>query len=94
MWFILVCCSILLRCSDIFFPVTPLSPYEQSALDRIGAAWRDEKWDPSLVVTAMADVDSAFFDGRLKGNVVVVWAGEKDILKKGCEGWKGPETGR
>ena len=42
----------------------------------------------------MADLDTAFFDGRLKGSVVVVWAGEEEILEKGCEDGKGPEMGR
>lgn len=39
----------------------------------------------------MADLDTVFFDGRLKGSVVVVWAGEQEILEKGCEDGKAPE---
>ncbi|KAL9067888.1 MAG: hypothetical protein Q9161_006612 [Pseudevernia consocians] len=30
----------------------------------------------------------AFFDGRLKGNVIAVWATEKEILEKECDGQK------
>lgn len=78
---------------DNLTPVRPLSKREQSALSRIETAWRDPEWDASLVIKAMADLDSAFFDGWLKGNVVIVWAGEEDIVKKGCKGGKGPETG-
>lgn len=39
----------------------------------------------------MADLDTAFFHGRLKGYVVVAWAGEKEILEKGIADRKGPK---
>ena len=41
----------------------------------------------------MADLDTVFFAGRLKGSVVVVWASEDEILEKGCEDGKGLERG-
>ena len=40
------------------------------------------------MIKAMADLDTVFFAGRLKGSVVVVWAGEEEILEKGCEDGK------
>lgn len=44
------------------------------------------------MIKAFADIDVAFFDGRLRGNVVAVWASEEDILEKGCGEGK-PERG-
>ncbi|CAF9925202.1 hypothetical protein IMSHALPRED_006409 [Imshaugia aleurites] len=69
-----------------------LTAAQTSALNRLSAAVRDPDWDSSLVIKAFADIDVAFFDGRLRGNVVAVWASEEDILEKGCGEGK-PERG-
>lgn len=40
------------------------------------------------MIKALADLDTAFFDGRLKGSVVAVWATEREIVEKGVKGAK------
>ena len=43
------------------------------------------------MIKALADLDIAFFDGRLKGSVVAVWATETEIVERGNGGLKPAE---
>ena len=38
------------------------------------------------MIKALADLDIAFFDGRLKGSVVAIWATEREIVDKVLSG--------
>lgn len=69
-------------------PREHLHKAQEEALNRLNAAPRHLEWDPSLVIKALADLDIAFFDGRLRGNVIAVWATEEEILEKECKGRK------
>ncbi|KAF6235735.1 hypothetical protein HO173_005930 [Letharia columbiana] len=77
---------------DFLTPLEHLHTAQKKALNRLDAAARHPKWDPSLVIKALADLDIAFFDGRLKGNVIVMWATEREILERVCDG-QNPEKG-
>ena len=68
----------------LFNFLTPLenaSKTQKEALNRLNTAAHHPAWDPSLVIKALPDLDVAFFDGRLKGNVVAVWATEGEIVE-------------
>ena len=69
-------------------PLHLLPASQKGALDRLEAAARHPDWDPSLVIKALADLDIAFFDGRLKGSVVAVWTTERGTVEKGTDGVK------
>lgn len=77
---------------DFLTPLEQLHTAQKEALNRLDAAARHSKWDPSLMIKALADLDIAFFDGRLKGNVIVMWATEREILERVCDG-QNPEKG-
>ena len=68
--------------ADFLTPLHPLPASQKGALNRLDAAARHPNWDPSLVIKALADLDIAFFDGRLKGSVVAVWATEREIVEE------------
>ncbi len=72
-----------------FLTPTEALPTEQTlALSRLKAAANHPEWDPSLVIKALADLDIAFFDGRLKRHVIAAWATETELVEKGCGGRK------
>ena len=74
--------------ADFLTPLQPLPTSQKGALNRLDAAARHPHWDSSLVIKALADLDIAFFDGRLKDSVVAVWATEREIVEKVLSGVK------
>ncbi len=69
-------------------PTEPLPPDQTSALSRLKAAANNPQWDPSLVIKALADLDIAFFNGRLERHVIAAWATETEMVEKGNGGRK------
>ena len=65
-----------------------LAKAQKEALKRRDAAANYQKWNPSLISKRSRVGTYAFLDGRLKGNVIAVWATEKEILEKECDGQK------
>ena len=74
--------------ANFLTPTEPLPPDQTSALSRLKAAANDPHWDPSLVVKALADLDTAFFKGHLERHVIVAWATETEVVEKGNGGRK------
>ena len=72
--------------ANFLTPLQPLPASQKVALNRLDAAARHPDWDPSLVIKGLADLDIAFFDGRLKGSVVAVWATEREIVEEVVKG--------
>ena len=72
--------------ANFLTPLHPLPASQKAALNRLDAAARHPNWDPSLVIKALADLEIAFFDGRLKGSVVAIWATEKEIVERVING--------
>jgi len=52
-----------------------------AALQRLHEARFDPDWTPSIAVKAMHDLDTAFLEGFLRGNVIVGWFTADEILK-------------
>lgn len=52
----------------------PLYRYQPEALRRIWLARWDSKWGPDLLVKMLPDIDTAFFNNRLRENLVVHWS--------------------
>ena len=77
--------------ADFLTPLTDIAPAQKEALNRLDSAARHPAWDPSLAIKALADLDVAFFDGRLRGNVVAAWATESEILERGCRDGQTPD---
>lgn len=60
---------------DFLDPRRKLPHKVRAALYRIAHAMRiKDDWHPDVVIKAMHDIDTAFFMGRLEGNISIQWA--------------------
>lgn len=73
---------------DFLTPIQPLHESQKAALTRLNGATNKADWDPSLVIKALGDLDVAFFDGWLRGNLIAVWATEEKIVEQVYDGKK------
>ena len=48
------------------------------AMARLRNGVRERHWEPDIVIKAMHDIDVAFFNGKLKGKVIVRWTGPNE----------------
>ena len=59
---------------DFLDPRRPLTPKVRAALHRIAdAMYIKDDWYPDIILKAAHDIDTAFFMGRLEGNVRIQW---------------------
>ena len=53
------------------------------ALSRLRNAMRARNWGPDVVMKAIHDIDTAFFNSRLRGKIVVNWSDAGELRKVG-----------
>ena len=59
------------------------TPDVYDALARLRLAAWDPDWGPDIIIKALRDIDIAFFNSRLRGNVKVRWCNSSDeIVRK------------
>lgn len=59
------------------------TPDIRSALARLRLAAWDPNWGPDVIIKALGDIDKAFFNSRLRGNVKVHWCNSSNETIRG-----------
>lgn len=57
------------------------SPTVRAALHRIADGMHVRQWYPDVVIKAAHDIDTAFFMGRLWGNVRITWVSRAEMVQ-------------
>lgn len=60
--------------TEFLDPKRLLYRHEVEALHRLSQARWDQHWSPDIIVKVLPDIDAAFFNNRLRGNLVVFWS--------------------